>query len=202
MSLHKDLWKENHGLWEFIISFDNVLSKSECKKLINFYEISKKVSVDDHRAQYTGLQLFGDPRGEAFEWYLKLEDKLGPYARRYEEKLIDMAHKDYKPAEILANTNDTCFRSLQIQHYNSESKGYSAVHVESGKKHCKRYLACILYLNTLKNEDGATVFPLAGHWETPKAGTLVVWPSGLPFYHKGLKSSEDKYILTTWYEFL
>ena len=202
MSLYDSLWRENHGLWEFIISFDNVLSKSECQKLIKFYESSKKASVDDHRAQYTGLQLFQDPRPEAFEWYQKLEKKLLPYAEKYEKKLVNMAHEDYKPAEILANTNGICFRSLQVQHYNPESKGYSAVHVESGKNHCKRYLACILYLNTLKDDDGATVFPLAGHWETPKAGTLVVWPSGLPFYHKGLKSSEDKYILTTWYEFL
>ena len=148
MSLYDSLWRENHGLWEFIISFDNVLSKSECQKLIKFYESSKKASVDDHRAQYTGLQLFQDPRPEAFAWYQKLEKKLLPYAEKYEKKLVNMAHEDYKPAEILANTNDICFRSLQVQHYNPESKGYSAVHVESGKNHCKRYLACILYLNT------------------------------------------------------
>ena len=135
MSLYDSLWRENHVLWEFIISFDNVLSKSECQKLIKFYESSKKASVDDHRAQYTGLQLFQDPRPEAFAWYQKLEKKLLPYAEKYEKKLVNMAHEDYKPSEILANTNDICFRSLQVQHYNPESKGYSAVHVESGKNH-------------------------------------------------------------------
>jgi hypothetical protein len=36
----------------------------------------------------------------------------------------------------------------------------------------------------------------------PETGKVAIWPTGLPFYHCGRKSESDKYILTSWFEFL
>ena len=68
-----------------------------------------------------------------------------------------------------------------------------------GPKHHKKYLAVILYLNDC--DDGETVFPVAGAEIQPEMGRIAIWPSGLPFYHYGKKSSTVKYIITTWFEF-
>ena len=95
----------------------------------------------------------------------------------------------------------TCFRSLQIQKYTPQDKGYPAVHIESGPDHIKKYLAVIVSLNDVK-EGGETVFPMCGTAIQPEVGKVTIWPTGLPFYHFGNKSGTDKYILTSWFEFL
>jgi uncharacterized protein YjlB len=50
--------------------------------------------------------------------------------------------------------------------------------------------------------DGETVFPMGGKAIEPEEGKVVIWPTGIPFYHCGNKSATDKYILTSWFEFL
>ena len=65
----------------------------------------------------------------------------------------------------------------------------------------RRFLAFFIYVNDVE-EGGETVFPMGGTAITPETGKVVVWPAGLPFYHCGNKSESDKYILTSWFEFL
>ena len=85
--------------------------------------------------------------------------------------------------------------------YTPEDRGYSAVHIESGPEHIKKYLAVILYLNTI-NDDGETVFPMCGKAIEPEAGMVAIFPTGIPFYHCGNPSKIDKYIITSWFEFM
>ena len=59
----------------------------------------------------------------------------------------------------------------------------------------------IVNLNDVE-EGGETVFPMGGTAITPETGKVVIWPTGLPFYHCGNKSGSDKYILTSWFEFI
>ena len=94
----------------------------------------------------------------------------------------------------------TGFRSLQIEKYTSADIGYPAVHIEAGPDHVKKYLAMIVFLNNVAG--GETVFPMCGTAIEPEQGLVAVWPTGLPFYHCGNKSRSDKYILTSWFEFL
>ena len=147
------------------------------------------------------MQLIGDPRPDAVDYKNELFEKIYPLGIKFEEHLHSLCHNDFKPFDKpLTSINNTGFRSLQIQKYTPEDKGYSAVHVESGGEHYKKYLAVILYLNDV--EDGETVFPMAGTAITPEVGTVAIWPAGLPFYHCGLKSKTTKYIITTWFEFM
>ncbi len=117
--------------------------------------------------------------------------------------MYKLCHEDYIPTDIpMTKAFNTGFRSLQIQKYTPEDKGYPAVHIEAGPDHIKRYLAAILYLNDVFDNGGETVFPMGGRVVEPECGTVVVFPSGIPFYHCGNPTKIDKYILTTWFEFM
>ena len=160
----------NASLSDCIKVYSNIFSSDWCEDLITYFENSLYVRTDDHRKQSNEMQLIGDPRPDAI---------------------------DYKKLTDIYNTG---FRSLQIQRYTPEDKGYSAVHVESGQEHYKKYLAVIVYLNDV--EGGETIFSMGDTSITPKTGSVAIWPAGLPFYHCGLKSKTTKYILTTWFEFM
>ena len=57
------------------------------------------------------------------------------------------------------------------------------------------------YLNTVV-DGGETVFPMAGTAIEPEIGAVVVFPTGIPFYHCGNPAKSDKYIITSWFEFI
>ena len=203
MKLHYEL-KARHDrqLSDAIIQYPDVIPEILCKELIEFFEESITFRIDDHRKQSTEMQLMGDPRPEALAYRQLLTHMIYPLGEKYERKLHSYCHNDYVPAdEPLTKIHATGFRSLQIQKYTPEDKGYPAVHVESGPTHTAKYLAVIVNLNDVE-EGGETVFPMCGTAIQPETGKISIWPAGLPFYHCGNKSGTDKYILTSWFEFL
>ena len=148
------------------------------------------------------MQLIGDPRPSALAYKRILYDLIYPLGEKYERELHATCRADFMPAdEPLTKMFATGFRSLQIQKYTPEDKGYPAVHVEAGPDHVNKYLAVIVYLNDVE-KGGETVFPMGGKAIQPETGKVAIWPTGLPFYHCGRKSESDKYILTSWFEFV
>ena len=178
---------------------DNAISKMLCYDLIKHFEDSISFRTDDHRKQADEMQLVGDPRKESIEFKDKLLDVIYSIGVRCENNLHYLCGDDRPYDAPMTTMYNTVFRSLQIQRYTAEDSGYPAVHIESGPKHHKKYLAVILYLNDC--DDGETVFPVAGAEIQPEMGRIAIWPAGLPFYHYGKKSSTVKYIITTWFEF-
>lgn len=202
MDLHFELQRSNSShLADCIVEYKNQFASDWCEDLVSYFENSIHFRTDDHRKQTYQMQLIGDPRPDAVDYKNHLFETLHPLGIKYEEYLHSLCHDDYKPYDRpLTEIHSTGFRSLQIQKYTPEDKGYSAVHIESGTEHYKKYLAVIVYLNNV--EGGQTVFPMGGTAITPEMGSVVIWPAGLPFYHFGLKSKTTKYILTTWFEFM
>ena len=191
----------NASLSDCIKVYSNIFSSDWCEDLITYFENSLYVRTDDHRKQSNEMQLIGDPRPDAIDYKNYLFEKLYPLGSKFESYLHSLCHEDYKPHDKpLTDIYNTGFRSLQIQRYTPEDKGYSAIHVESGQEHYKKYLAVIVYLNDV--EGGETIFSMGDTSITPKTGSVAIWPAGLPFYHCGLKSKTTKYILTTWFEFM
>jgi len=200
MDLHYRLKASNNSFLSDCIVTKRVFASDWCEDLIDYFENSLHYRTDDHRKQTDQLQLIGDSRPDAIDYKNYLFEKLYPLGIEYEEYLHSLCHNDYKPYDRpLTEIYKTGFRSLQIQKYSPDDKGYPAVHVESGKEHHQKYLAVIVYLNDV--EEGQTVFPMCGTAITPEVGLVAIWPSGLPFYHCGLPSKTTKYILTTWFEF-
>ena len=182
--------------------YENIVPKEVCNALIKWFEKSLTVRVDDHRKQSTELQIIGDPRPEARFYSMTLFKYIRPLGEIYEREMYDLCDVEYKPAdEPLTRLWGSVFNSLQIQKYTPEDKGYPAVHLEAGPDHIKKFLAVILYLNDVQ-EGGGTIFPAAGTTIQPEAGKVVIWPTGIPFYHCGNRSKSDKYIITTWFEFI
>ena len=203
MKLHYELKRSNDAyLSDCIISYPNIVPRLLCNELIEFFERSITFKIDDHRKQSREMQLMGDPRAQAAAYRHILKDSIFPLGEKYERTLHDICHVDYRPAdEPMTKMFQTGFRSLQIQKYTSEDSGYPAVHIESGPDHIRKYLAVIVFLNDVIT-DGETIFPMGGNAIQPEAGKVVIWPAGLPFYHCGNKSATDKYILTSWFEFM
>ncbi len=192
--------KNNTSLYDCIGIYENAVSPEFCQMLIEHFESSITFRTDDHRKQAQEMQLVGDPREESKMFVDALSDFIYPYGPKFERELHEHCHEDYKPKDPpLTESNNIHFRSFQIQKYTPEDKGYPAVHIEDGPEHCRKYLASILYLNTVL--DGETVFPMCGRVLAPETGDLVIWPASLPFYHCGRASKSDKYIITTWFEF-
>ncbi len=204
MKLAAEIWRHNNEYLSSCIGvYDNVFSKVFCDEIIEWFEESITFRIDDHRKQSEELQIIGDPRPEAKQYRNLLFEHIHPLGERYEKDMYKLCHEDYIPTDIpMTKAFNTGFRSLQIQKYTPEDKGYPAVHIEAGPDHIKRYLAAILYLNDVFDNGGETVFPMGGRVVEPECGTVVVFPSGIPFYHCGNPTKIDKYILTTWFEFM
>jgi|TARA_B100001971_G_scaffold212151_1_gene241494 hypothetical protein len=189
-------------LSEVIKEYKDIVPKVLCKELIEFFEESITFRIDDHRKQSQEMQLMGDPRPQAVAYKQILYDLIYPLGEKYERELHTLCHTDYMPAdEPMTKMFQTGFRSLQIQKYTSEDKGYPAVHIESGPNLTQIYLAVIVFLNDVE-KGGQTVFSMGGTAIQPETGKVAIWPPCLPFYHCGRKSESDKYILTSWFEFL
>ena len=203
MKIHYHLQLYNDlSLSTVIKQYNDIVPKLLCEELIEFFEESITFRIDDHRKQSTEMQLMGDPRPRARAYKQLLHNLIYPLGERYERELHTNCHVDYMPTdEPLTKMFPTGFRSLQIQKYTAEDKGYPAVHIEAGPDHINKYLAMIVFLNNVE-EGGETVFPMGGTAITPETGKVAIWPTGLPFYHCGNKSESDKYIITSWFEFL
>lgn len=80
--------------------------------------------------------------------------------------------------------------------------GYHGWHYEADNvENSRRVFAYILYLNDVA-EGGETEFLYLHKRIKPKAGTLVIFPSGFTHTHRGNPPlSNEKYILTGWLEY-
>ena len=188
MKLHYELTRTNNSyLSQTIKLYKNIIPSILCRELIEFFENSITFRIDDHRKQSNELQLMGDPRPEAEQYRNLLFDYLYPLGERYEKDMYKLCHEDFKPHDMpLSKAFKTGFKSLQIQKYSGGDSGYPAL---------------ILYLNTII-DCGETVFPMGGTALEPERGAVTVFPTGIPYYHCGNPSKSDKYILTTWFEFI
>ena len=66
-------------------------------------------------------------------------------------------------------------------------------------KFLDRLFVWMVYLNDV-SDKGETEFFYQHHFEEPKQGKLVIWPSDWTHLHRGIISpTETKYILTGWY---
>ena len=202
MDLHHELAKSNDTfLSDCIREYEDIIPEVLCDELIGFFESSLTFTTDLPHKQCREMQLVGDPRPEAVQYKNILFDYLYPLGIRYENRVNDKCHNDYRvQGPTFTEHFNTGFRSLQIQKYTPNDKGYPTVHIEQGPDHVKKYLAAIIYLNEV--DGGETVFPMGGTAISPSTGNVVIWPTGSPFWHCGKKSKSDKYILTTWFEFI
>ena len=91
---------------------------------------------------------------------------------------------------------------INLQFYRPPSGGFKQFHCERlGFHSANRCLVWMIYLNTVE-DGGGTEFKYYNHIEKAEKGKLLLWPPDFTHTHRGLPSeTEEKYILTGWYEF-
>ena len=86
----------------------------------------------------------------------------------------------------------------------SPGGGYHVWHSEKSGRDPTRYLAWIIYLNSLDNDDGGeTEFYYYRQRNRPIANTCLLFPSSFTHAHRGnlVLGTEAKYIATGWFLF-
>lgn len=195
--------------------FENAFSKDECEALINRHEVAIKTgiayggksgdggeTVNKKSTDYNILHQNNDMDDKLSEMVLiKFNQYIGEY-------LINAPYADTFYHNRIVN-GITDYPLLQMQKYDKNEGHYNTWHVE--KEHLKsaqRMFVLILYLNDVE-EGGETGFLFKEEGEDdfykvkPKAGKLIIHPCSWPYVHKGYTpESDDKYILTTWLEYV
>lgn len=191
----------DYKLSELIGIYPNAVDKKICQKIIDEFESPryKKAVINDPRKQTIELEMFNCNGSPMEECTIAVEKAVHQYSVQYEKDIKNKFPEGYEPLQpYLLVSGRTGIEGLQIQNYPVGSGGYMPVHIEQiGAECCKRIYSVIIYLNDIDG-DGETSFPLAGMKVKPRAGTLLIHPAGTPFYHKGEKCSQEKYIITAW----
>lgn len=213
---------KDRKLSELVGVYDDVLSADLCKMAIDYFEECDEIgftakgsagfagNVNTNVKESTDLQLlWKNASSNAFftpthkpKVYREIHDELinaiTQCSHKYVLDLADMAGANSTPL----HSSKLEITSLQIQRYTKKQAGYPGLHIESeGPSVVHRFLAPLVYLNDVEVE-GETEIPLAGMKVKPKTGRILIIPSGIPFWHRGLRSpNTDKYIVTSWIEY-
>lgn len=104
---------------------------------------------------------------------------------------------EYSPWGVVDLTN--------IQYYPPGAGGFKAWHTERGGRYgnmVSRHLVFMTYLNDV-TDGGETEFFHQKLKVSPKKGLTLIWPVDWTYTHRGLVSpTEDKYVITGWFNFM
>jgi hypothetical protein len=124
------------------------------------------------------------------EYLKELQEILEKYIKKYPKSNY------YAPFQIRENIN--------IQHYKPD-EGYLAWHTErfnATAPYVNRHLVFMTYLNDVDN-GGGTEFYHQKLITKARKGKTLIWPADWTHTHRGIVSpTEEKYIITGWYNFI
>jgi len=127
-----------------------------------------------------------------FAMYSKYHSNLKP--------VLDEYIKKYPVCNNYASFADT--EPTKVQYYPSNG-GYFSWHTERGTNEdsfSARHLVFMTYLNDV-DDAGETEFLHQGIKVKPEKGLTLIWGADWTFTHRGIPSSQEKYIVTGWLSF-
>lgn len=188
------------NLKDFICVYDNAYTKEECKKIIDRCENSEFLrpgmcassdgSVSD-RGKKT-LEVPVKPRNNLGD----IEDLIYSKLKAPCSKYIESIYKKFDNYQILPDDlSDTGYMFKKYVQNDSWFGWHSDETILS--KNTRRILAIIIYLNDV-DEGGCTEFKF-GHKVSPKQGSVLIFPTGFLYTHRGQKPiSGTKYCITSF----
>ena len=192
---------------DFIYRKERALSPNFCRSLIELFEIDKErqhrgvirkgeeiVSADEHKTS-TDIS-FVPP---------DIEDKLWGKPLQKVINVVEQARRDWIAQYYMGLDNIDSFEinhTFNIQRF-LPGEGYHKFHCERASWGARNRVGVwMIYLNDV-HDRGWTEFFYQQHFEIPKAGKIVCWPTDFTHTHRGIISpSESKYILTGWFTFI
>jgi hypothetical protein len=193
---------------EFVYQIDNHLPKDICEKMIEKYKndpnkIKSKVgdnpalpgSLNEGVRKSTTLNI--SDGGEWSEIDKYLENNLKEGLEKYKKYISDLVTCNVVHEVFGAVTMDSGYSIQEMK-----KDDFYTWHVDDFLKtnSDKRIITVMWYLNTLEEDDG-------GHTEfwmknriRPKQGTILFFPSGWSYIHRGgiVKNDVTKYTCITW----
>jgi len=181
--------------------YDNVLSKYECKLIIEKFEKSPQHPGEiylwgyetaqqcDESKKCTELVQIPDFRDGSVNSTI-----MGPHLSKCLQK-YNAEHPQLTP---IASWN-TC-NEYNIQKYVGEDEGYKDWHTEHGPNvnASKRIMAWMFYLNDAKSGTEFMNYPTV----QAKRGRCVIWPAAWTHVHRGqIPNKGLKYIATGWVDY-
>jgi hypothetical protein len=105
-------------------------------------------------------------------------------------------------ADVVNSHIDSVFKSLRDEGYSIQeytNDGFYKWHIDTGPN-VNRNLSCVLYLNTLREEDGGCTEFINEKKVRPKTGKLLIFPSDWKYMHRSthVKNHAKKYTIVTW----
>ena len=132
-------------------------------------------------------------------WDLEILDKGAwqPLFKKIHPLILDCISQYVSKSPVL-QSYDLQITGYKIQMY-AKNEGYFRWHADSvGHHNGNRVIAMVLYLNDIEL-GGETEFFYQGIKVAPKAGHLVLFPTGWNYMHCGhISRSSDKYIIQTF----
>jgi hypothetical protein len=183
-------------MYNFIETYDNVLSSEQCEKIIKHHNTSARIrrgEIGD------GIDLEKKNSWDVSGRF-NLRTEVDTIVHRGLTKCLEK-YKERNP-----ELNQIGYWSLEndynIQQYHPRG-GYFASHCEScARSNSHRVLVWMIYLNTV-TDGGGTKFPQYDLITDAVEGRVVLWPAGWTHFHHGVVSmTETKYIATGWYSFV
>lgn len=183
---------------DLIEVFPDMLPADTCRALIDIFERSDEAgkspilsgqggSVGHQIRRSSGLILSPE---NCSEHYTALN---AAYQKAYAAYV-----KKYPVLEVVKQIQAEAFTLVRYGGGN-EHYGWHVDGADPGSRY--RYLSAVCYLNTVA-KGGETEFRVQQRKVKPVAGSMLLFPSGWPWEHRGLPpETGSKYIITCWLRF-
>lgn len=188
----------------FIGVYDNALSVPECNSIIEYYKYMRSLNLNVNYKNYSN----GNGHERSDETVFPLEPDCVSVPATH--GMMELFTKRFWPCyesyveqfSVLRAATKHGMNFLRIQH-TLPGQGFHQWHFENGSISTSiRLVTFILYLND-NFEAGETEFLYLHKRYKPKAGTLVIWPSGYTHTHRGNPPlTGEKFIVTGWLDLM
>lgn len=179
---------------EHISIFDDALTKKECDKIIEIYELKSQIEPEISGGKYGSDEMNPMVRKDGSHHTFDL-----PGVRDLVNNKVEECYKIYKEHFFQVESVNISFNEVKLQKTPIRG-GFHDWHCESGDiATIDRCIVWMVYLNDFPEGEGQTEFLWQGIKVQPKSGRLLIWPAFFTHVHRGNPVySHPKYIATGW----
>ncbi len=188
---------------DFIGIYDDAFSKEWCDKVIKHFDFAAENRLtmrrDEEDLQDDQLFWRDGYRDSDDTYIMSMHRDIREYFNENTSKLLQDYATQY---DILLKASAFDMHDIKTQK-TTPGEAFHRWHYEADTRFTSpRFLTIMIYLNDV-DEGGHTEFKYQKVKVKPKKGKLVIWPAGFTHTHKGYPPTKgNKYIITTWLEFL
>lgn len=188
-----------HMPLDFIEIYPNILNSDTCRRLIGVFESSNSASQSEIINALGGAGAGHAVRRSA--GLILSPENCGPLFAQVNQgfqNAFALYRKKYSILERITSVQREAFTLVKYRD-NTEEYGWHVDGADPGLRY--RFVTGVFYLNTV-DIGGETEFKMQERKIKPQEGSVLMFPSGWEYEHRGLPpASGSKYIITAWLRF-